>query len=302
MPEPLVSVVMPVHNGLPFLEQSIESILNQTLTDFEFVILNDGSTDESERAVRKWQQKDARIRVLSSPDRLGLVASSNLVVSQSHGEFVARMDADDLCEPERLSKQCEVLKRNRDVVLVGTLCDGINAEGRFARPRDRSRIIRRSRFAPFPHGSVMFRRSAFDQVGGYRVEAEGFEDQDLFRRSAKAGRVVTLPEILYHYRYHVSSASIASGTKSLVNKNLSSIYFSGAMRLWAGHKPEIRDAILKDRSTDWNLKKLLIAAWATWGDLHAPSLRSLMKQMVRTRDVLAGAFVRDGRFYEWRCK
>jgi glycosyltransferase involved in cell wall biosynthesis len=301
MPKPLISVVMPVYNGLPFLEQSIESILNQSLTDFEFVILNDGSTDESERALRNWEQKDARIRVLSSPERLGLVGSSNFVVSQSYAEFVARMDADDLCERERLVKQWEVLQHNPDVVVVGTLCDGIDAEGRFVRPRDRSRIIRRSRFAPFPHGSVMFRRSTFNEVGGYRLETEGFEDQDLLRRSAKAGRVVTLPDVLYRYRYHDSSSSIASRANAVAEKKLSSIYFSGAMRLWAGHKPEIRDAIRKDPAR-WSLKKLMIVTWASWGDLHAPSLRALMKLTVRIRDLLAGAFVRDGRFYEWRCK
>lgn len=300
MADPLISVVMPVYNGLPFLEQSIESILNQTLTDFEFVILNDGSTDGSEQTLRMWEQRDSRIHVLNSSERLGLVKSSNLVVSRSRAQLVARMDADDICKPERLSRQWEVFRQNPDVVLAGTLCDGIDAAGHFVRPRDRSRILRRSRIAPFPHGSVMFRRSAFDHIGGYRTEAQGFEDQDLFRRALAAGRVVTLPEVLYCYRYHASNATIASLPKA--ENYLSSIYLSGAMRLWAGQKPEILTKVVSDRSLTWNVRRLMVAAWAAWGERHAKSLRSFMRMIVHMRDVLASARVRDGRVYEWRCK
>src|SRR5882672_4552339 len=99
---PLISVVMPVHNGLPFLDESIKSILAQTLSDFEFVILDDASTDGSAELVREWEKRDARIQLHTSRERLGLAGSSNAVVSKTHTPIVARMDADDIAHPDRL--------------------------------------------------------------------------------------------------------------------------------------------------------------------------------------------------------
>ncbi len=306
MPEPLVSVVMPVHNGLPFLHQSIQSILNQTLTEFEFVILNDGSTDGSESVLREWEQKDSRIRIYENRQRLGLSTSSNLVVARSRAPLIARMDADDLCEPDRLERQWKVMRDNRDVAAAGTLCDGIDAEGRRVRPRDRWRISRRSAFPPFPHGSVMLRREVFEDIGGYRKEFEMREDQDLSRRMATRGRVVTLPEVLYHYRYHLRSSTVTNEAKAIIDtdhnsrEKLSSLYSLGAMRLWAGHPPAILREVLEDNSLKWNFHKLMVTTWAAWGSLHPRSLRSFARLIVRTRDLLASARVSDGRFYEWR--
>jgi glycosyltransferase involved in cell wall biosynthesis len=184
---PSVSVVMPVHNALPFLDESVASILNQTLADFEFVILDDASTDGSADALRRWAQKDGRIRLFRSGRNLGLAGSSNFVVRHARAPFVARMDADDVSHPERLRRQWEVLRGRPDVALVGTLFEGIDAGGRRVRPRDRWRLARRSVFPPFPHGSVMFRREVFDEVGGYREACAGWEDHDLFLRIIRAG-------------------------------------------------------------------------------------------------------------------
>src|SRR5207247_9063664 len=105
MSNPLVSVVMPVHNGLPFLHESVQSILNQTLGEFEFVILDDNSNDGSLDVLREWEKTDKRIRVNSSAHRLGLSASSNAVVAEARAPLVARLHADDLCDPQRLERQ-----------------------------------------------------------------------------------------------------------------------------------------------------------------------------------------------------
>ena len=142
MKAPFLSVVMPVHNALPFLDESIGTIVNQTFTDFEFVIMDDGSTDGSERVLRAWEKKDDRIRVFQSDHKLGLAGSSNLVVSKARGRLIARMDADDISHPDRLRRQREVFKSRDDVVVVGTLCEGIDAKGRPVRPRDRWRLVR----------------------------------------------------------------------------------------------------------------------------------------------------------------
>jgi len=142
--QPPLSVAMPVHNALPFLDASIGSILNQSFSDFEFVILNDASTDGSGAVLRKWEKRDSRIRVIESADKLGLAGSSNLIVSTSRARIIARMDADDISHPDRLRRQLDIMERDSDVVVVGTLCDGIDAAGQRTRPADRWRIVRRS--------------------------------------------------------------------------------------------------------------------------------------------------------------
>jgi glycosyltransferase involved in cell wall biosynthesis len=307
MPDPLISVVMPVHNGMPFLPESIESILNQTLADFEFVILNNGSTDESEKVLREWALKDSRICLHSSNRREGLVGSSNFVVAKARALLIARMDADDLCEPERLQRQWEVMRDNPGLAAVGTLSDGIDAAGKQIRPGDRWRIVRRSVFPPFPHGSVMFRRQVFEAVGGYRKEYEKYEDQDLFLRMAELGPVVTLSEVLYHYRYHQHNASLmnhaaASETDQSNAGRLSALYSRGAMRLWSGQAPSILRDVLEDKSLKWSLRRLGVTSWAAWASLHPRSLKSVSRAIVRTRDLLARTRLGDGRLYEWRSR
>src|SRR5437762_780090 len=103
--EPFLSVVMPVFNGQKFLSEAIASILNQTFQDFEFVVLDDGSTDETAKILRDWQRRDSRIRIFTSPRNSGLSASSNLVVAKTKTPIVARMDGDDLSHPDRLRRQ-----------------------------------------------------------------------------------------------------------------------------------------------------------------------------------------------------
>lgn len=303
---PLISVVMPVHNALPFLDESIRSILEQTLRDFEFVILDDASTDGSVELLREWTRRDGRIRLHESKKRLGLSGSSNEVVSKARAPIVARMDADDIAHPDRLRRQWNIIERCSDVALIGTLCNGIDASGREVRPRDRWRLVRRSVYIPFPHGSAMFRREVFDQVGGYDENADGGEDQDLFSRMATRGRVLTLPDVLYSYRYHSSNASLSNGTRA-VGKNhsqngnaLAAFYMLGAMRLWAGEPPMLLRPMLKKKSLKWNLKTMMILVSAIWGHVSPPTLRVFLRSSIRARDLLASVRVKDGRPYEWR--
>src|SRR5438270_9221234 len=122
---PAISVVMPVHNGLPFLSASIESILCQSFADFELIILDDGSTDGSAEVLYQWARKDARIQLLATGQKSGLSQSSNLLASRARAPLVARMDADDIAHPDRLRRQWELIEGNSAVVLVGTLSDGI---------------------------------------------------------------------------------------------------------------------------------------------------------------------------------
>lgn len=308
MASPSLSVVMPAHNALPFLDASISSILNQSFSDFEFVILNDASTDGSDRLLRVWEQRDRRIRVIESTQKLGLAGSSNLVVSTSRAKIVARMDADDVSHPDRLKRQLEILTNYRDVVAVGTLCDGIDALGRRTRPRDRWRIVRRSMYIPFPHGSAMFRREAFDRAGGYREEVVSGEDQNFFLRMTELGRVVTLPDVLYHFRYHTDNTTVLSSAHAVqLNQNghspdLASLYLLGSMRLWSGHAPGISPQIVARKVSGLKWQTVVAIASASLGTISPAVLRLALRSAIRARDSVASLRVKDGRPYEWRLK
>lgn len=324
-PPPLISVVMPVHNAMPFLDEGIQSILGQTFKDFEFVILDDASIDGSSETLSAWAKKDSRIRLHRSEQNLGLSGSSNLVVSLARAPLIARMDADDVSPPERLMRQWEVMKTLPDVALVGALCDGIDATGRRVRPRDRWRLVRRSVFPPFPHGSVMFRRAVFDEIGGYSEGCVGGEDRDLFLRMARVRRVVVLPDVLYHYRYHVNSSSLsfftarAEGSEVLRRcdeddarppksdrregervLDLRAFRYAGSLRLWAGKRPERLRPLLAQGSLRWNAETIVTLVWAVWARLSPGSLRACLRFFIRARDLLASSRLRDGRVCEWR--
>jgi glycosyltransferase involved in cell wall biosynthesis len=303
---PQISVVMPVHNGLPFLDESIRSILEQTLGNFEFVILDDASTDGSLELLRQWARRDARIQLHESKTRLGLSRSSNAVVEKSKAKILARMDADDIAHPTRLQRQWNIISSRPDVAVVGTLCNGIDATGREVRPRDRWRLLRRSRLIPFPHGSVMFRREVFDAVGGYDRESAGGEDQDLFARMAARGRVVTLPDVLYSYRYHSNNATLFNGARAVGEHHaenghaLAAFYMLGAMRLWAGDPPMLLQPMLQKKSLKWTPTTLMILASAIWGHISPPTLRVFLRSSIRARDLIASMRIQDGEPYEWR--
>ena len=303
---PLISVVMPVYNALPFLDESISSILDQTLTDFEFVIFDDASTDGSVELLRQWSLRDKRITLHESNERLGVSGSSNAVVSRACAPILARMDADDIAHPDRLRRQWEIIRSRPDVAVIGTLCNGIDASGREVRPRDRWRLVRRSIHIPFPHGSAMFRREVFDQVGGYDEKSAGGEDQDLFLRMAARGRVLTLPDVLYSYRYHSSNATLFNGKRAVGENHsqngdaLAAFYMLGAMRLWAGDPPKLLQPMFEKKSLKWNPKTLMILASAIWGHISPSTLRVFLRSSIRARDVAASVRIKDGIPYEWQ--
>jgi len=300
---------MPVYNALPFLDASISSILGQTLSDFEFVILDDASTDKSLARLREWAVRDSRIRIQESKQRLGLSGSSNAVVAAARASIVARMDADDIAHPDRLRRQWEILQHNPDVAVVGSLCKGIDATGQEVRPRDRWRIVRRSDFVPFPHGSVMFRREVFDQVGGYDEAASPDEDQELFSRMAAHGRIVTLPDVLYSYRYHANNATLINVLRAPCENHshhngdsLAALYMVCAMRLWAGEPSMLLKQLVERKTFKLDPRSVMIFASALWGHLSPLTLKVVLRGSIRVRDLLAGTTVKDGKPYEWRSK
>jgi glycosyltransferase involved in cell wall biosynthesis len=293
---------MPVHDAEHFLDSAIRSIVRQTFSDFEFVIVDDGSSDGSIEISRRWARQDDRIRLFENKERLGHASTSNLAVSMARAEYVARMDADDISHPERLAREWKVMSQSADIVMVGTLADGIDAGGRQVRPRDRWRIMRHSYFAPFPHGSILFRKDAFNAVAGYAGSTMRVGDQDFYHRMAKKGRITTLPEILYHYRYHSENSTLHSVPRPVSNGNgitADPLYEKGAMRLWAGHPPGI---LAEFRAADGtsNSHDVRTAILARWGNVNPASLRAFMRSAVWLRDQLAGFWIKDGKAYDWQ--
>jgi glycosyltransferase involved in cell wall biosynthesis len=296
---------MPVRNALPFLDESVNSILQQTLSNFEFVILDDASTDGSVERLREWSLRDKRIHLYESKVRLGVSSSSNAVVAKACAPILAHMDADDVAPPDRLRRQWNIIEGRPDVAVIGTLCNGIDARGREVRPRDRWRLVRRSVYIPFPHGSAMFRRDVFEQIGGYDEAAAGGENQNLFSRMAARGRVLTLPDILYSYRYHSTNATLFNGMRAVGENHsqngdgIAAFYMLGAMRLWAGAPPMLLEPMLKKKSLKWNFKTLMILGSAILGEISPSTLRVFLRSSIRVRDLIASVRVKDGRPYEW---
>src|SRR5437870_7235564 len=131
-----LSVVMPVHNALPYLDAAVESILNQTFRDFRFIILDDASTDGSTERLREWAARDARITLIEERRNLGPALSSERVARAAYTPLVARTDADDVSYAWRLADQLAVFERHPDVGVVGGLADVIDAAGRVIRPAE----------------------------------------------------------------------------------------------------------------------------------------------------------------------
>lgn len=209
---PTVSVLMPAHNAERYLGEAVESILGQTFRDFEFLIVDDGSTDRSRAILERYAAQDPRIRLTSRPNT-GYAAALNELLGLARGELVARMDADDVALPERLGRQVEYLRAHPDVICVGTAVQLIDEAGRFLRDRhpglDHEAIQERALAGDcaLNHPSVMMRRAALEAVGGYHVEFMPAEDLDLWLRLGEIGRLTNLPDVLMKYRQHEASFS-----------------------------------------------------------------------------------------------
>ena len=196
-----ITVTLPVHNGMPYVVEAVESVLGQTWRDFEFLIIDDGSTDGSTDYLRSL--RDPRVTLVSRENR-GLGATLNELFSKSRTEYVARMDADDVCEPTRIAEQISLLSERRDIVMLGT---GINflVEGRLLdgfRPLTDHAQIRNRLMQKRPgvnHPTIVVKRSAWEAVGGYRFSGAG-EDLDFCLRLCDFGAVTNIPEPLYRYR------------------------------------------------------------------------------------------------------
>lgn len=223
--QPLVSVVMSVYNGYPYLEQAIESILEQSYPHFEFICIDDGSTDDTWQILRRYEQHDHRIVLLQNEQNLGYTRSLNRGIQVSRGEFIARQDADDISLPLRFEKQVAYLLEHPEVGLVGAIPEFIDDRGDlipvggYTLLTDYQSIHEKLLDVNcIRHGSVMIRRTCLDLVGIYDPELEPSEDYDLWLRLAEVSHLVNLSEPLYQYREHSNSVSYQRRFRQMYHK------------------------------------------------------------------------------------
>lgn len=209
---PCVSVLMPVFNAERYVEAAVRSVLDQTFRNFEFLIIDDGSTDASLAILKRLAALDSRIFVTSRPNA-GIVATRNELLFMSRGKLVALMDADDECAPERFAQQVNYLQENPQIVGLGTRVVFIDPEGsrlmeamnHLVHEEIDAELLRPGLGMVNP--SVMARADACKLIGGYRPEYEYAEDLDFFLRLAEFGKLANLPTPLLQYRLHSSSVS-----------------------------------------------------------------------------------------------
>jgi glycosyltransferase involved in cell wall biosynthesis len=202
---------MPVRNGARWLREAVDSVLGQELRDFELVIIDDGSDDDTLGVIERCRRDDDRMRVLRQPPQ-GIVAALNLGIAAARASFLARLDADDVARPDRLARQFAFIECHDRVDLVGSAAQLIDESGtvigRVAPPVDPGKLARHLRRGnPVVHSSVMMRADAVRRSGGYRTAFAAAEDYDLWLRMSEHGGIANLPEPLVSLRRHGASVS-----------------------------------------------------------------------------------------------
>jgi glycosyltransferase involved in cell wall biosynthesis len=270
MPE--ISVLMSVYNGERFLRQAIESVLTQSFSDFEFIIVNDASTDSTLEILKEYQAADQRIRLLSNTENLGLSKSLNRGLELATGEFIARMDADDVCRPERFATQLSWLKSKPEILVLGSNIQKIDENGTplsiGSPPYSQAELRWNSFFGGnfvVCHPSVMMRHKVFDRFGGY-AEIPTSQDLELWGRmmEMRPYPIANLESVLLDYRIHRSSISeersdLQYETSNLVRQQTLHRIFSKDYPLFVIE--EYRLASIEKSTADKRDLKRCIVAW-----------------------------------------
>ncbi|HOL76255.1 MAG TPA: glycosyltransferase [Candidatus Hydrogenedentes bacterium] len=207
-----VTVLMCVYNAERFLVPAVDSVLSQTFEDFEFLIIDDGSSRRSKEILKRFAALDSRIRLISRENR-GFVVSLNEGLQEARGKWIMRLDHDDIATPERLEKQLAYLERHPECVVLGGAFDYIDDKGRLLTtiyPPEDNDTIQQMLLAghnALCDSTLIFHRDLARQVGGYRLEMILAEDLDLWLRMSEHGQVANLPDVLCQYRLHTRSLS-----------------------------------------------------------------------------------------------
>ena len=222
---------MSCYNAARWLDMAIASVLNQTFSDFEFIVIDDGSVDKTLEVIQRYAVQDPRIVVIAKPNS-GLSDSLNVGIERARGEWIARLDADDICEPTRLQKQFELSLANPSLVFIGTGLTIIDGDGKKFKthlyPRSHTALLRNlttGRKFP-PHSSAFYSTKAVKSVGGYRNRLMRAEDWDLWLRLSEVGELSALSEPLLQIRKHVDQIShTEGGSRQVLDSKMATIAY-----------------------------------------------------------------------------
>lgn len=267
---PLISAILPVYNGEDHLKECIDSVLNQTFTNFEFIIVDDASTDSTPQILAKYSNKDERIKIITNPVNQKQTISANTACKNAGGRYLARMDADDVALPTRFEKQCEFLGANQKIGMVGSWTDTISETGK---------IIGQWRTAyepgmlnwnllfgtSFAHSSVMMRKNIVEQAGLY--QSPEAEDYDLWSRISRIVKVANLPEVLQQKRVWSGQLALKVPTETrdcvlqIMQKNINHLLNSSNLDLDMIRnirKVSDRTPIIQDSQLISDIRKILL--------------------------------------------
>lgn len=210
-PDPHITVLMPAYNAEKYILEAINSVLNQTFTDFELLIINDGSTDATAQIIHSFS--DSRIRLINQANQ-GIAVALNIGLLNARADLIARFDADDICKTNRLEIQSRFLSEHPDHILVGSDADYINIHADYVftchMPAHTAGEIQQLDIekCPFIHSAVMFRKKSILEAGGYHTHAFAFEDHLLWSKIIRQGNTCNLPQALIQVRLNPESVSI----------------------------------------------------------------------------------------------
>jgi glycosyltransferase involved in cell wall biosynthesis len=215
MKKPLVSVVMPAYNDEKYVGKAIESILNQTFKDFEFIIIDDASKDKSLEIINKYAKKDKRIIVLKNENNLKICKTLNKGIKIAKGKYIARMDADDWSYPERIKKQVEFMEKNPKVVICGGTMEVCNLKLNPINKREYNETNKEIRnkifyWSPFCHATVIYKTNIIRKVGGYDPRFPKAQDYDLYFRLGNEGEFANLKDTLFKMRVNPAGSTFES--------------------------------------------------------------------------------------------
>lgn len=230
---PLISVIMSVYNGEEYLRESIESILTQSFKNFEFIVINDGSTDNSLQIINSFNDK--RI-VLINQKNTGLAVALNNGIKTAKGKYIARMDADDISVATRLEMQLDFMENNQEYVIIGSNAIVIDQNANYVYTTDLPTIDGQLRkllpSSPFMHSSVMVKKNSIEECGYYYEAISklySFEDVILWNKLCKLGAIANIKTPLIKYRIQPFAATNKSGEKKVINEILNNIIERGCI-------------------------------------------------------------------------
>ena len=205
--KPLVSVVLPAYNAELYIKEAVTSILHQTFTNIEIIIIEDKSSDKTLEIINTLSKSDVRIKIIKNKVNEGIVCCLNKGINAAQANLIARMDADDIAKKDRLYKQVNFLENNPDTILIGSGIETIDSKGKHINfqnyPSNDNEITHMLRHkSPFAHPTVIFNKECVIKVGGYRQKYRTGQDYDLWSRLQKEGKFANINEPLLKYRIH----------------------------------------------------------------------------------------------------